>query len=55
MVRKRKAYLEENKETKANGYYLRRTPKTILGEMELRESNNIPPLYLWYNKKNLKR
>jgi len=34
MIRERKAYLEKNKETRANGYYLR-SPKTILGEMEL--------------------
>ena len=34
MIRERKAYLEKNRETRANGYYLR-SPKTILGEMEL--------------------
>ncbi len=33
----RQKYLEENKNTRANGYYTR-TPKTIFGDMEL----NIP-------------
>ena len=34
MVRERKRYLEENKDTRANGFYQRR-PKTILGELDL--------------------
>ena len=34
MLKERKEYLEENRNTRANGYYQRR-PRTILGELEL--------------------
>jgi len=34
MLEERENYLKEHKETRANGYYLR-SPKTILGQMEL--------------------
>jgi len=34
MLKERENYLSENKDTRANGYYSR-TPKTILGQMEL--------------------
>lgn len=37
LLKEREKYLEENKETRANGYYKRR-PKTFIGEMEL----NVP-------------
>jgi len=34
MLKEREQYLKENNNTRANGYYVR-TPKTILGDLEL--------------------